>query len=916
MRYPSFSAKSVLLIVLFAVAEIFAFNSPENPQPAKVSRPTYVHDGATIASIRNSAAWQQFQARYNCRTEVVWNVGSGTPHRVVTSGIDLASALNEDNVAEISAKFIDDNRILFGVNSADLKLQTAGFHGRMWYVIFDRYYRGLPVYNGRVNLTYSAAGRLVSFGSDAYPKINIDTQPTINRDRALQVIHDFVNPESGKHSVESEQLLVLPFESDGTVSFHLAWKMVYYMPDEPARWFIFVDAHSGEILMYWDAIMYAFSGNVNGDVQLDGAYEPFYNNPFKDLTVTASGYGSAETDENGDYSIPGSGTATITAELKGPFLDVDNDQSPGDASFSSSSSGSLDIDWTDISHAAERDAYYHSMIVHDYINYVDPDYTGMDWQVGCIVNIDEACNASWNGSSINFFREQGGCGNTGQMSTVIYHEYGHGITEYLYYPVDLPYSYETGGLNEGWSDFIANCITDQPLEGRGWYGYSGSYLRSSDNDATAPPDCYPYWDGEPHCWGYVMAGALWDMRVNLINANGDGIKPYVDSLWHYARYAKPTSFDDYLWELLLYDDDDDDPLNGTPNYESICDGFGQHGIECPALTLLQFTYPFGLPESINPAGGSSVRVEVTPIYSTPEPGTGRIYYNDGSGWVDVAMSQLSPNVYDAIFPAFACDTEIQFYFSAETEGAVVATDPPDAPSNTYSTISAYGLQVLYQDDFSTNQGWTGLGGAAEWSIGAATGGSGDDSYGGPDPAADHSPGTDNQLLGNDLGSGLGGDYDFFVPDTGWVTSPVIDCSGYSNITLSFYRWLGIEQNQYDNVCLDVYDGANWVRLFENDNITIDESVWTKWSFDVSAWADGNSNFQVRFGLGPTDVAWQYCGWNIDDLKVASVDCNTPEQIPTLSQWGMILLSLLLIAAATAAIVRRYRAPIAESRLRG
>ena len=903
MSTSRFIAGWVFFLFSIMATDLVAFDRPQNPPMAKVSRPTYVRDGAVANAAKNSATLRQFETRYNCQTQIVWNVGSGTPHRVVTSGIDLGTTINDANVQGVSAKFIEDNEALFGIKSDELKLQTAGLHGRMRYVIFDRYYQDLPVYNARVNLVYSAAGKLVSFGSDVYPRIDIDTQPTINGDRAIRIVQEFVNPQAGKYVVQSEQLLVLPFEADGIVTYHLAWKIVYYMPDAPARWYVFIDARTGEILMYWDAVMYVFTGNVNGDVQLDGAYEPFYNRPFKDLTVSASGYGSAETDENGDYSIPGSGNTTITAELKGPFLDVNNDQAPGDVYFSASSSGSLDIDWTDISHAAERDAYYHSIVVHDYINYVDPDFTGMDWQVGCYVNIDDACNAFWDGS-LNFFREQGGCGNTGQMSTVIYHEYGHGITEYLYYPVDLPYSYETGGLNEGWSDFIANCITDQPLVGEGWDGYSGSYLRSSDNEATAPPDCSPYWEGEPHCWGYVMAGALWHMRVNLIDANGDGIKPYVDSLWHYARYAKPTTFDDYLWELLLYDDDDSNPLNGTPNYEAICDGFGLHGIECPALALLQFTYPYGLPETINPAGETAIRVEVAPVYATPQPGTGRLYYNDGSGWADVAMSQLSPNVYNAVFPAFSCPLDIQYYFSAETDEAIIVTDPVDAPSTYYSTLSAYGLITIYEDDFSTDQGWAGLGGFSEWAIGPAAGGYGDDFHGGPDPTTDHSPDEDNQVLGNNLGGGSGGDYEAYIDDTYWITSPIMDCSGYSGITLSFYHWLGIEQDYYDQAYLDVYDGANWIRLFENGIVTIDESQWTQSAFDVSAWANGNPDFQIRFGLGPTDMAWQYCGWNIDDLVVTAADCDAPQQIPTLSQWGLIILALLVVAAATAAVVRR------------
>ncbi len=173
---------------------------------------------------------------------------------------------------------------------------------------------------------------------------------------------------------------------------------------------------------------------------------------------------------------------------------------------------------------------------------------------------------------------------------------------------------------------------------------------------------------------------------------------------------------------------------------------------------------------------------------------------------------------------------------------------------------------IFVDDFSTDQGWVGLGGSGEWTIGPATGGGGADSYGGPDPAIDHSPTEDNGVLGNDLNPGSGGDYNSSLGTTYWVTSPLIDCSNHAAIQLLFYRWLGVEQPAYDHALLQVNDGSGWVTLFEN-GATMDESSWSEQLYDVSAYADGNPDFQIRFGIGPTDGGWQYCGWNIDDLAL-------------------------------------------------
>ena len=176
-------------------------------------------------------------------------------------------------------------------------------------------------------------------------------------------------------------------------------------------------------------------------------------------------------------------------------------------------------------------------------------------------------------------------------------------------------------------------------------------------------------------------------------------------------------------------------------------------------------------------------------------------------------------------------------------------------------------EALYTDDFSSDQGWTGLAASAEWTIGPATGGAGSDTHGGPDPAEDHSPSTDNQVLGNDLTSGTGGDYNSSIGSTQWATSPVINCEDYSSLQLTFYRWLGIEKNNYDEAHLEVYDGTSWVSLFENGSSDIDDQAWIEEFYDISAYADDNPNFQIRFGLGKTDGSYNFCGWNIDDITI-------------------------------------------------
>ena len=106
----------------------------------------------------------------------------------------------------------------------------------------------------------------------------------------------------------------------------------------------------------------------------------------------------------------------------------------------------------------------------------------------------------------------------------------------------------------------------------------------------------------------------------------------------------------------------------------------------------------------------------------------------------------------------------------------------------------------------------------------------------------------------------------------WVFSPTINCASYNGIQLSFYRCLGIEGKGLDQASFEVFNGTSWVPLFESSG-TMDESSWSHESYDVSAYADWNPYFQIRFGLGGTNGYANYCGWNIDDIELTGYDQN-------------------------------------------
>ena len=163
-------------------------------------------------------------------------------------------------------------------------------------------------------------------------------------------------------------------------------------------------------------------------------------------------------------------------------------------------------------------------------------------------------------------------------------------------------------------------------------------------------------------------------------------------------------------------------------------------------------------------------------------------------------------------------------------------------------------QVQHAWTLDTDPGWTT---ESQWAFGQPTGGGGQ--YGSPDPTSGHTG-------ANVYGFNLDGDYPNNLPPVA-LTTTAIDCSGLWGVQLRFWRWLGVEQPSYDQAALAVSnDGVAWTTVWSNP-AEITDSAWTQVSYDISATADDQNAVHVRWIMGPTDVGWQYCGWNIDDIEI-------------------------------------------------
>ncbi|MFQ6034524.1 MAG: S8 family serine peptidase [Sedimentisphaerales bacterium] len=165
--------------------------------------------------------------------------------------------------------------------------------------------------------------------------------------------------------------------------------------------------------------------------------------------------------------------------------------------------------------------------------------------------------------------------------------------------------------------------------------------------------------------------------------------------------------------------------------------------------------------------------------------------------------------------------------------------------------------AIYHTNMDTNPGWQLDSG---WAWGTPTGQGSENG----DPNSGH---TGQYVIGYELD----GDYNDSMNEIRYATTGAINCEGYKNITLSFWRWLGIE-SPYDRANIQVSnDGTNWVQLWTTGYSHISDESWQFVELSVPTSVAGDSAtggmLYFRWGIGPTDESVTYPGWNIDDVQV-------------------------------------------------
>jgi hypothetical protein len=127
---------------------------------------------------------------------------------------------------------------------------------------------------------------------------------------------------------------------------------------------------------------------------------------------------------------------------------------------------------------------------------------------------------------------------------------------------------------------------------------------------------------------------------------------------------------------------------------------------------------------------------------------------------------------------------------------------------------------------------------------------------------------------NIIGYNLGGNYENRLAAT-YATTPAINCSGATSVTLRFQRYLRLKSGDVANVQFST-DGIAWNDLWSTSS-TIADTSWQPVQYTLPGWAAGSPALRLRWGL-TSGQTQNDIGWNIDDVVLlvnGALDTTAP-----------------------------------------
>lgn len=563
--------------------------------------------------------------------------------------VDLAT------MESIARGFLPRVAPLLGVDPKNLVL-SASRSGNpasyLWYVDFDVMSEGHVIEGARVAFTVNN-GNLIQFGTDNLPAPDAKLAPVrLNAFQARNKVAEYIGGfEPGDRLVDRGSYHVMPtnvsdakfndgYETGKGRGVTGVWEVIFKRPGVIGTWRARVDASTGDVLEFYDINDYAAAtgGTYSSDRPATEAVMPL---PFTNLST-------------GGFSNSGgifTATGTPSTTLAGQYVKIVDTcgaiskAADGSGNIALGSSTGTDCTTPGSGGAgnthASRTQFYNVNRGKEIGRGWLPSNSWLGAQLTVNVNLNQTCNAYWDGTALNFFKSGGGCANTGELPGVSLHEWGHGLDQN-----DGNGSSADNGTGETYGDFSAALLYHTSCTGNGFLSSNcGGYgdactactgVRDIDwakHASNAPetvanftqPKCpkpsanNPNYVGpcgkdaiargsttnkrEGHCESVPISQALWDLVNRDLTGAGLSLNAawaVTDRLWYLSRSTTTSAFvcntststwtssgcaTGTLFRTMRAVDDDNGNLNdGTPHGAAIAAAFNRHGMACTTDT--------------------------------------------------------------------------------------------------------------------------------------------------------------------------------------------------------------------------------------------------------------------------------------------------------------------------------------------
>ncbi|RKY67737.1 MAG: hypothetical protein DRQ02_06450 [Candidatus Latescibacterota bacterium] len=337
------------------------------------------------------------------------------------------------------------------------------------------------------------------------------------------------------------------------------------------------------------------------------------------------------TNANGDYNIDwymGMKPYYLWSQLTNSYVDICDGLLGNPVSHSHAVSAFDYVEqhnWT-YSVGGQENVFYHINRVHNFFKNT-LGYNGMDYQMDVHINVSEWIGhlpwVGWGGGAASngedIWITEDGEGH--KYSDVLYHEYTHNVLDHIY-AQDLHDSGLMGrSLAEGLCDYFAATLNGDQRIGEGYI----SPYRELEPNRYYPAD----YGSDAHDNGRILGGACWDLRSSLGAST-------TDALVFNTLFVTPRArtFQQFLDNMLVADDNDGNLENGTPHDAQILANFRLHGIY-PSKIYVPGNYST-IQAGINAASsGTTVLISAGTYYESLTMKTGVDLKRSGAGTVTI-----------------------------------------------------------------------------------------------------------------------------------------------------------------------------------------------------------------------------------------------------------------------------------------